>query len=161
MSRPARVLVTGSRDWVDRHTIVEALDPWREVDGAPSVLVHGAAEGLDRAAAHFWTQWGLPVEPRPAKWAQHSWQDPAVASGLITGWECPDWHAGKRTCLKAGFRRNAEMVALGADVCLAFLMPCSKRGCAEPHPHSSHGAWGCAQLAMQAGIDTVTHKPAH
>lgn len=43
----------------------------------------------------------------------------------------------------AGMRRNAEMVALGADVCLAF--PISK----------SVGTRQCMQLAKAAGIPVI------
>ena len=52
----------------------------------------------------------------------------------------------------AGFRRNAEMVALGADLCLTFVVPCSKRDCEKPEPHGSHGTAHCSDLAEKAGI---------
>jgi hypothetical protein len=44
------------------------------------------------------------------------------------------------------------MVGLGADVCLAFLGPCTSRHCRRVDPHWSHGTSGCAQLAKAAGI---------
>jgi hypothetical protein len=72
------------------------------------------------------TGWGLAVERHPADWDKY----------------------GKA----AGPRRNAEMVALGADVCLAFIGPCTKRDCRQPGPHGSHGTTNCADLAKDAGI---------
>ena len=89
-----RVLVTGSRDWSDpkaaRKLIVDRL---AELPG-DSVIVHGAARGADRFAHQEAQKLGLLVEPHPADWDRH----------------------GK----SAGFVRNAEMVALGADLVLAF-----------------------------------------
>lgn len=111
-----RVLVTGSRDWTDREAIREALyaiDGNCETDDSLT-LVHGAALGADSIAAEIASKGGWGVEAHPADWERH----------------------GKR----AGFLRNAEMVALGADVCLAFI----KDG--------SRGATMCADLAEKAGI---------
>ncbi len=72
----------------------------------------------------------------------------------MRGWQVErhpaDWRKHGKA---AGFRRNAEMVALGSDVCLAFLRPCSKPSCPEePKPHGSHGTKHCAGLAAEAGI---------
>ncbi|MDQ3405236.1 MAG: DUF2493 domain-containing protein [Actinomycetota bacterium] len=108
-----RVLVTGSRAWIDITTIRLALRPYA---AAGVVLVHGDARGVDRAAVAIWRSWCLPTEAHPADWATHG-----RAAGPI---------------------RNRLMVALGADVCLAFI-----------RDHSP-GATGCAALAETAGIPT-------
>jgi hypothetical protein len=124
-----RILVTGSRDWTDRDVVMNALiDEWEKMGHSRDiVLVHGAARGLDRMAAEIWEGFlGYRCEPHPAKWNLY----------------------GKA----AGYIRNEEMVGLGANACLAFLMPCSQAGCNREDAHFSHGAEGCAALAVSAGI---------
>lgn len=113
-----RLLVTGSRNWreQDSDRIADALrgafDDLCDSDHGP-VLVHGDCRGADRIAAHLWNGWGLPVEAHPA-----------------------DWSLGP----KAGPTRNAEMVALGADLCVAFQLD------------GSAGTENCIRLAHKAGI---------
>lgn len=122
-----RVLVTGSRSWDDPNRIRAALvvawsqdEDWSQDDLAPSprpTLVSGACPiGADAIAEDFARICHWPIERHPAEWDKH----------------------GKR----AGFVRNAEMVALGADVCLAFIKDGSK------------GATMTADLAEKAGIRT-------
>jgi hypothetical protein len=111
-----RILVTGSRDWTDEITIFSAIsDVAIPPDGW--TLVSGACPtGADRIAEGFAEGLGLAIERHPADWNQH----------------------GKR----AGFIRNQEMVDLGADVCLAFIL------------NNSSGASHTARLAERAGIET-------
>lgn len=116
MSKPYRVLVTGSRTWESREEIMYDLAGLTLLHPGLTV-VHGACpEGADAIAASCARELGLVQEQHPANWRQY----------------------GKA----AGFRRNAEMVALGADVCLAFI----KDG--------SRGATHTADLAEKAGITT-------
>ena len=118
-----RVLVTGSRDWTDRKTIEDALYDVLVTASGNVVVVHGACpSGADKIAAE-WVDvigrhdYGLSEERHPALWRP---------AGVLDR--------------SAGFKRNAEMVALGADLCLAFI-------------HSgSRGATHCADLAEKAGI---------
>jgi hypothetical protein len=113
-----RILVTGSRAWDDILRMTNELRD--EVMGARMcglrpVIVHGACpRGADMIAARWARGYGVDQEPHPADWNRH----------------------GKA----AGFRRNAEMASLGADVCLAFIRD------------DSPGATHCARLAAKAGI---------
>lgn len=100
-----RVLVTGSRHWVDKGPIFRALYYQREIAGAAGmVIVHGACPTGADAIADTWGRLFYPgsvlVEPNPADWD----------------------HFGKA----AGPMRNQLMVDLGADVCLAFPFPDSR-----------------------------------
>lgn len=122
MTAPYRVLVTGSRDWVDMDVVHAALATavYQQV---PAVIVHGACPTGADAQASWWVRMhkviGLTEEAHPAR-----------------------WRTGGKLDRSAGFRRNAEMVALGADVCLAFIKGGSK------------GASHTAALAEKAGIET-------
>lgn len=111
-----RVLVTGSREWDDqeslRHILISISVAHPEL-----VIVHGACPDGADAMADMWAQdYEFPVERHPADW-----------DGF-----------GKA----AGFIRNAEMVSLGADACLAFY----KRGA------GNKGTDHCASQAEKAGI---------
>lgn len=59
-----------------------------------TVIVHGDGTGVDACAAKLASELGLEVEAHPADWERY----------------------GKA----AGPRRNAEMAAAGADLCIAF-----------------------------------------
>ena len=107
-----RVLVTGSRTWTDEEAIADALaGHWQ--DGNALLVTGACPRGADEIAERIWRSRGGLVERHPA-----------------------DWRTGR----DAGMRRNAAMVALGADVCLAFIRD------------GSPGATHAAHLAEQAGI---------
>lgn len=115
-----RILITGSRTWDDINAVRDALTT--ELVGAddPITIVHGACpRGADDIADWIAQMAYFDIERHPADWDK----------------------LGKR----AGFVRNAEMVALGADVCLAFIRDGSK------------GATHTADLAEKAGIRTVRY----
>lgn len=128
-----RVLVTGSRDWLSWVTVWEAIDTAVFTVPQPRLItvVHGnCPRGADRFAQDWCEnlagaledEYGVRVteERHPADWKRH----------------------GKR----AGFLRNAEMVNLGADVCLAFIR------------NNSRGASMTADLAQRAGIKTIIYR---
>ena len=116
-----RILVTGYRHWEDEEVIrKKLLEAW-EYLGYPTdaVLVQGECPygGADFIAKTLWESAGFTVEPHPAE------RDPVT--NVILGKE-----------------RNAKMVNLGADLCLAFLHP------------ESRGTKNCIRLAREAGIET-------
>lgn len=146
-----RVLITGSRSWTDRYTIAGHLDRLTHESG-DLLVIHGDAQGADRIArdrARMQRAQGFPIAEHamPAKWD-------------VCGEACDPAHrrvgpTGREFCPTAGHRRNAEMVALGTDLCLAFVRDCDSARCRKPRPHPSHGADHCARLAEAAGIPTV------
>ena len=113
---PRRVLITGSRDWQDVDAVATAMLQVHKDHGPRPTLVSGACpSGADKIAEGIAEWLGWPVERHPADWEQHG--------------------------RSAGLRRNAEMVALGADLCLAFIR------------NNSKGASHTACLAQYAGIE--------
>lgn len=119
-----RLLITGSRNWTNRTLIQRELrNAWMSLGAnAETILVSGACPtGADRMCEEVWEQSGLEIERHPA-----------------------DWTLGKR----AGFLRNAEMVALGADLCLAF------------HKANSRGTAHTIHLAQAASIPVVIYREA-
>ncbi|MEU1327159.1 SLOG family protein [Streptomyces microflavus] len=119
-----RVLITGSRTWDQVDVLHEALlDTWHDaiqIHGANAklVVVHGACpKGADCQAA--------------------AWAAAQDTMAITTESHPADWDAHGRA---AGFRRNADMIHLGADVCLAFIKS------------SSRGATHTADLAEKSGI---------
>lgn len=111
-----RILVTGSRDWDNALPIMDAIVNIAIPPEAWTLVSGACPTGADRIAEDFAEGLGLTVERHPADWNKH----------------------GKR----AGFLRNAEMVKLGADICIAFIKDHSK------------GATMTASLAETAGIET-------
>lgn len=92
-----RILITGSRDWRDYHTIRKTLS------GHPpgAVVVHGAATGADHMARSAALSLGYIEEPHFPDYSMYPPSD-------------------------APKKRNQDMVDLGADVCLAFPTPSSR-----------------------------------
>jgi len=141
-----RVLVTGSRSWLDAEVIGSALlDCWHDAMelGADGItVVHGDAPGAD-SIADLWAigfrGLGVLREPVPADW-----------SSCVAG--CRPGHRrtrrdGSGYCPTAGHRRNQLMVDRGAAICLAFPLA------------ASTGTWDCARRAETAGIWVRVVKP--
>jgi hypothetical protein len=115
-----RILLTGSRDWDDEAGVRAALTDATAGAPGPHVVVHGACPtGGDAIADRIAADLGLTIERHPAQWRRYG--------------------------RSAGYRRNVEMVAAGADVCLAFIRD------------SSPGASMTARLAVEARIPVRLH----
>jgi YspA, cpYpsA-related SLOG family len=128
-----RLLVTGSRSWTDydviRAEIGQVVTERMSETGEPYpriVVVHGAAKGADLLAARAALEFRLGQEPHPADWQKYH--------------------------KRAGYVRNEEMVAPGADLCLAFVLQCVRAACDGRTPHDTHGAAHCLGLARAAGV---------
>lgn len=90
-----RVIVCGSRTWVDGDTVMRALNRVLiENEGHRFTVVHGAARGADQLGALAAQRLGLECESFPAMWAR-------------------DGHV-------AGFKRNLRMLETAPDLVLAF-----------------------------------------
>lgn len=121
MTTTLRLLVTGSRTWTDTQAINAALGRYladANRSGNSLTIVHGACPtGADAIAD---------------AWAKRHWRNVAIER-YPANWDGPHGKA-------AGFRRNTEMVQLGANLCAAFIRNASK------------GATHCAEQAIKAGI---------
>lgn len=124
---PLRVIITGWRGWPVEHRqfIWSELDGLWQKFGIPFernriIIVHGQCPygGVDLHAESWAKVQRQRWEPYPADWDAH----------------------GKA----AGPRRNTEMVALGANLCIGF-------------PGSgSRGTWDCLQKVTDAGIENYS-----
>jgi hypothetical protein len=121
MRQPFRLLVTGSRTWHDVRVIEQALAVILDRHPEGVLLVHGACpRGADAIAAGYAARTpGYRAEAHPADWDRYG--------------------------RAAGYRRNAEIIALGADGCAAFI-----RG-------GSPSSTNVVRLAGAAGIPVWLH----
>jgi len=139
--RKVRVLVTGSRRWTLRQELHEALfDAWHDAiqcfsDTTPLVIVHGdCPTGADAMAKQWAIDNGIPHEPHPADWAAPCPESCARLQHRKTSPQHGEY------CPLAGYRRNQQMVDLGADLVLAFQR--------QNSPGTAH----CIRRAEAAGI---------
>jgi hypothetical protein len=138
-----RILATGGRDRDDKATIWTAFDEIHE-QHPRLIVVHGAAyptpvRGVrpDKSAdwlIHLWCQAhpGVIEQSYPANWA-------TCATPACTPAHRKQRRDGSSYCPLAGHHRNDDMVALGADECVAF-------------PGKGNGTRDCMKRAAAAGI---------
>jgi hypothetical protein len=116
-----RILITGSRDWTNhaamQRALMDVVAGQHHPDGI--TIVHGGARGADQMAGKYGEQMGANIELHPADWDKFG--------------------------RGAGFRRNAEMVEEGADVCLAFFA----------NGATNRGTLHCSTLAARSGIPVI------
>ena len=103
-----RVIVCGSRGWVDRGAIASRLALLAAEEADLTIVVgydpeRGRPSGADRLAYQEATKLGLTVECHPAEWEAYSQRD----------YE----RFGRKG---AGRKRNEAMAAAGASLCLAY-----------------------------------------
>ena len=124
-----RVLVTGSRNWsvpAKVHLVLTSVYCDIVGLGKQMVLVEGECPDSPDEYSVDWADqmiamgFSVVVDPHPADWEKFG--------------------------RGAGYRRNAEMVKLGADICLAFIH------------NESKGASHTAALADKAAIRTVVFE---
>jgi hypothetical protein len=128
-----RVLVTGSRNWVDRDAIkAEMVRVMGTTAPQEMILVSGAQRSWDRMAQVFYG-------------ADYLAEQVAEDLGWIIEQYPADWDTHGRA---AGPIRNAVMVKTGADVCLAFPMT------------GSRGTIDCMRRAKVARIPVIVRTPA-
>ena len=97
---PTRLLITGSRDWIDYPAVYDRiLGLYNEV-GDPLTVVEGGARGVDAMAEQAAIKLGLNLEVYPADWKKYG-----KAAGPI---------------------RNQQMVDTMPDFCYAFIRNNSK-----------------------------------
>jgi hypothetical protein len=76
-----------------------------------SIVIEGEAEGADTEARIWAEKRGIPVDPYPAAWTDLSHPDAIIKVR----------RNGTKYDAKAGYRRNAKMLAKGMpDVVIAF-----------------------------------------
>lgn len=145
MSDPMRVLVTGSRTWdipaaVERELDVVTMEA--RTTGRALIVVHGGnSRGADRIARDWARRKNTDGWPVFQNIHAADWDAPCRADCLPGHRRTRKW--GGDYCPAVGQYRNADMVALGADVCLAFIRD------------NSPGASGCASMAEERGIRTL------
>lgn len=138
-----RILITGSREWVDANVIQDAIFEWvyfNSPEQEEIVVVHGdASKGADRMARDYARacDW-ITEEAHPADWAA------ACVETCAPGHRRKNRY-GREYCPAAGMTRNQLMVDLGADVCLAFIR------------NGSNGATHTADQAAKAGLRVVRY----
>jgi hypothetical protein len=102
--------------------------------GPGLVIVHGRAAGIDASFVQACDDLGVQQEPYPALWKDVN------APGAVIRRD----RYGRQCNANAGPDRNVEMVAAGAEMCIAFhrfLM-------------GSRGTKDCVRRAIAAGIPT-------
>jgi hypothetical protein len=129
-----RVIITGDRNWHAPDLAQEAVGRLIRRHGPDLVIVHGAATGIDRSFAEACAQLGVEQEPHPARWDDLDDPQAVVRENKY----------GVRYNANAGPIRNAEMVAAGAGICVAF----------HRFLRQSRGTKDCVRRALAAGIPT-------
>jgi YspA, cpYpsA-related SLOG family len=131
-----RVIVTGDRAWYCAYLSEEIVGRLFVRYGPSLVIVNGGATGIDRSFAEACGDLGVEQEAHPARWAELD------ATAAVIRYD----KRNRPYNVAAGPRRNAEMIAAGAEMGIAFHRAISSS--------SSKGTKDCARQAIEAGIPT-------
>lgn len=113
-----RIVVTGCRHW-HIHDIAESVVARMiRMHGAGITIIQGGADGVDRSFAEACAELGVACETFEADWGRYG--------------------------RAAGPRRNAAMLAAGADLVVAFHRDLA----------SSRGTLDCTRQAIALGVPT-------
>ena len=129
-----RVIVTGDRRWNAPELAEEVLNRLLARYGPNLVIVHGAATGIDRSFALACGELEIEQEAHPARWEELDHPEAVIRYD----------GRGRAYNANAGAIRNAEMVAAGAGMCIAFHRAIA----------ASKGTKDCVRRAIAAGIPT-------
>jgi hypothetical protein len=129
-----RVIVTGDRNWHDRNLARQMVNRLLRQYGPGLLIVHGGEDGIDRSFAEACFELRVEQEVHFAQW------DDLRGPGAVLGY----YGTGRPYNANADSVRNVEMVAAGAEMCIAFhrLLAGSK------------GTKDCVRRALEAGIPT-------
>src|SRR5688572_21297659 len=129
-----RIIVTGDRNWYAPDLAEQVVNRLLLRCGPGLVIVHGGATGIDRSFAEACDDLGVDQEAHPARWEDLDHPQAVIRYDK----------KGRAYNAMAGPIRNQEMIAAGAEMCIAFHRAIS----------ASKGTKDCARQAIKAGIPT-------
>lgn len=131
------LLVTGGRDFSDRAFVYRRLDAVH-AKRRVTRLIHGGADGLDRLAAEWAENRGVPAEAVPAPWNDFELVDPSTGRRAVVPRRRRD---GTPYNAAAGWVRNQTMVDRGADGAVVFPGGRGTRDCHRRIVAAGIAAW--------------------
>jgi len=129
-----RVIIAGDRRWYAPDLARQVVNRLLRRHGPQLVIVHGGGDGIDRAFAEACFDLRVEQKVHFAQW------DDLGAPGAVIAY----YRDGRPYNSNAEPPRNAEMVAAGAEMCIAF----------HRFLASSKGTKDCVRRAIEAGIPT-------
>jgi hypothetical protein len=129
-----RIIVTGDRNWYASDMAEVVVNRLLARYGPDLVIVHGGATGIDRSFAEACGDLGVEEDAHPARGEELDHPETVIRYD----------NRNRPYNVNAGLIRNAEMIAAGAEMCLAFHRAISP----------SKGTKDCARRAITAGIPT-------
>lgn len=129
-----RILVTGDRHWYCPELAEQILGRLISRYGPTLTVVHGGATGIDRSFAEACADADVEQEAHPARWEELDHPQAVIRYDK----------RNRPYNAMAGPIRNAEMVAAGAEMCIALHRAIS----------ASKGTKDCVWQAIRACIPT-------